>query len=137
VRQVFDTKTTKIVKKIQLSSNKNDDIILIFCGFRNNRHAIFEQNKEWHFSQKYYIQLEVLLESNREQSRILFLYEKQSQPTISELTKERLRRAGKKVREDNPDWNGDIGFRVFKLDTSNIRPWEATAKPFHNNLMPI
>jgi adenine-specific DNA-methyltransferase len=50
------------------------------------------------------------------------------QPTISELTKERLRRAGKKVREDNPDWNGDIGFRVFKLDTSNIRPWEATAE---------
>jgi adenine-specific DNA-methyltransferase len=47
---------------------------------------------------------------------------------IAEITKERLRRAGKKVREDNPDWNGDIGFRVFKLDTSNIRPWEATAE---------
>ncbi|CGC13993.1 Uncharacterised protein [Salmonella enterica subsp. enterica serovar Typhi] len=47
---------------------------------------------------------------------------------ISEITKERLRRAGKKVREDNPDWNGDVGFRVFKLDTSNIRPWEATAE---------
>lgn len=48
--------------------------------------------------------------------------------TISELTKERLRRAGKKVREDNPEWKGDVGFRVFKLDTSNIRPWEATAE---------
>lgn len=47
---------------------------------------------------------------------------------IAEITKERLRRAGKKVSEDNPDWNGDIGFRVFKLDTSNIRPWEATAE---------
>ncbi len=46
---------------------------------------------------------------------------------ISEITKERLRRAGKKVREDNPEWKGDVGFRVFKLDTSNIRPWEATA----------
>ena len=44
------------------------------------------------------------------------------------LTKERLRRAGKKVREDNPEWKGDVGFRVFKLDTSNIRPWEATAE---------
>ncbi|HDZ0434894.1 TPA: site-specific DNA-methyltransferase, partial [Klebsiella pneumoniae] len=46
---------------------------------------------------------------------------------VAELTKERLRRAGKKVREDNPEWKGDVGFRVFKLDTSNIRPWEATA----------
>jgi len=42
---------------------------------------------------------------------------------IAELTKERLRRAGAKVKADNPDWRGDTGFRVFKLDTSNIRAW--------------
>jgi adenine-specific DNA-methyltransferase len=54
---------------------------------------------------------------------------KMEKKNITEI-KERLRRAGKKVREDNPDWNGDVGFRVFKLDTSNIRPWEATAKTF-------
>ncbi|WP_421022142.1 site-specific DNA-methyltransferase [Klebsiella michiganensis] len=54
--------------------------------------------------------------------------------TISELTKERLRRAGKKVREDNPEWKGDVGFRVFKLDTSNIRPWEATAETLSEQL---
>ena len=44
--------------------------------------------------------------------------------TISELTKERLRRAGKKVREENPLFSGDLGFRVFKLASSNIRAWE-------------
>ncbi|MDM9542066.1 DNA methyltransferase, partial [Klebsiella pneumoniae] len=48
--------------------------------------------------------------------------------TISELTKYRLIESGKKVKDGNPDWNGDVGFRVFKLDTSNIRPWEATAE---------
>lgn len=42
---------------------------------------------------------------------------------IAELTKERLRRAGAKVKADNPLFVGDTGFRVFKLDTSNIRPW--------------
>ncbi|ASI24625.1 type III restriction endonuclease subunit M [Aeromonas salmonicida] len=47
--------------------------------------------------------------------------------SIAELTKERLRRAGAKVSADNPDWQGDTGFRVFKLDTSNIRPWSADA----------
>jgi adenine-specific DNA-methyltransferase len=44
--------------------------------------------------------------------------------TISELTKERLRRAGKKIREEYPMFPGDLGFRVFKLASSNIRAWE-------------
>ena len=43
---------------------------------------------------------------------------------LAELTKERLRRAGKKVREENPMFAGDFGFRVFKLASSNIRAWE-------------
>ena len=44
--------------------------------------------------------------------------------TIAEITKERLRRAGKKVREEKPMFAGDLGFRVFKLAASNIRAWE-------------
>jgi adenine-specific DNA-methyltransferase len=43
---------------------------------------------------------------------------------ISDITKERLRRSGKKVREENPMFAGDLGFRVFKLASSNIRAWE-------------
>jgi adenine-specific DNA-methyltransferase len=43
---------------------------------------------------------------------------------IAELTKERLRRAGKKIREENPMFAGDLGFRVFKLASSNIRAWD-------------
>ena len=43
---------------------------------------------------------------------------------IAELTKERLRRAAKKIREDTPLFAGDLGFRVFRLDSSNIRAWE-------------
>jgi adenine-specific DNA-methyltransferase len=44
--------------------------------------------------------------------------------TLAELTKERLRRAAKKIREENPMFAGDLGFRVFKLASSNIRAWE-------------
>jgi adenine-specific DNA-methyltransferase len=43
---------------------------------------------------------------------------------IAELTKERLRRAAKKVKHENPMTAGDFGFRVFKLDSSNIHAWE-------------
>ncbi|HNP64833.1 MAG TPA: site-specific DNA-methyltransferase [Woeseiaceae bacterium] len=45
--------------------------------------------------------------------------------TIADVAKERLRRAAKKIREENPMFAGDLGFRVFKLDSSNIRAWEA------------
>ena len=45
-------------------------------------------------------------------------------PNIAEITKERLRRAGGKIGTDHPDYSGDLGFRVFKLDTSNITAWD-------------
>ena len=43
---------------------------------------------------------------------------------IAELTKERLRRVAKKLHDENPMFAGDLGFRVFKLASSNIRAWE-------------
>ena len=45
-------------------------------------------------------------------------------PDIAEITKERLRRAAQRIKNENPKCEGDLGFRVFKLDTSNIRAWE-------------
>ena len=42
---------------------------------------------------------------------------------LTEIGKERIRRAAKKIKEENPLFAGDMGFKVFKLDTSNIIPW--------------
>ncbi|NCB39385.1 MAG: site-specific DNA-methyltransferase [Erysipelotrichia bacterium] len=44
---------------------------------------------------------------------------------VSDISKERIRRAAKKIKEENPDYEGDLGFKVFKLDSTNIKPWEA------------
>jgi adenine-specific DNA-methyltransferase len=55
--------------------------------------------------------------------------------TIAELTKERLRRAAKKIKGDNPLFAGDLGFRVFKLDSSNIRAWEPNREDLGNTLL--
>jgi adenine-specific DNA-methyltransferase len=43
--------------------------------------------------------------------------------TIADITKERIRRAGQKILEGecHPDWNRDVGFRVLKIDTSNMQ----------------
>ncbi len=67
---------------------------------------------------------EPLSQDNRDQEVSLkFCKHLGRPPNIVEITKERLRRAGRKIRTDNPDYNGDLGSRVFKLDTSNIRGW--------------
>lgn len=54
---------------------------------------------------------------------------------IAELTKERLRRAAKKIKDENPLFAGDLGFRVFKLDSSNIRAWEPDREHLEKTLL--
>ena len=62
---------------------------------------------------------------NRDQKTAADFCDKIGKPSnIAELTKERLRRASKKIKDQKPMFTGDLGFRVFKLDTSNIRAWE-------------
>jgi adenine-specific DNA-methyltransferase len=43
---------------------------------------------------------------------------------LAQVTKERLRRAASKIREENPLFAGDLGFRVLRLDSTNIREWD-------------
>ena len=73
-----------------------------------------------------FVQLpEPLNPENRDQKTASDYCDKLRKPrTIAELTKERLRRAGKKLKKENPLFAGDLGFRVFKLDSSNIRIWD-------------
>jgi adenine-specific DNA-methyltransferase len=62
---------------------------------------------------------------NKDQKTAADFCDKLGKPrTIAELTKERLRRAAKKIKEENPMFAGDLGFRVFKLDSTNIREWD-------------
>ena len=55
--------------------------------------------------------------------------------TIAELTKERLRRTANKITDENPSFKGDLGFRVFKLDSSNIRAWEPDSEDLEHTLL--
>lgn len=63
------------------------------------------------------------VENNDQKSAALFCEQLGKPKNIAELTKERLRRAGAKIKADNPNWQGDTGFRVYKLDQSNLRAW--------------
>ncbi len=63
--------------------------------------------------------------ANTEQKAAALFCDQLGKPrNIAELTKERLRRAGSKVEADNPGVEVDTGFRVYKLNTSNLKPWQ-------------
>ena len=96
----------------------NDSIILdFFAGSGTTGHAVLDLNKQDNGTRKFIlVQLPEPCASDSEAFRAGY-------KTIAELTKERLRRAAKKVKEENPLFSGDFGFRVFKLDSSNINTW--------------
>ncbi len=111
---------------IGMMTSGDDVIVDFFAGSGTTGHAVMLQNAQDKQNRRYIlVQLpEPLAPENKEQKVAADFCDKLGKPrTIAELTKERLRRAGRKIKDEHPDWQGDTGFRVFKLDTSNIRAW--------------
>ncbi len=110
-----------------ISSNGDEIILDFFAGSGTTGHAVMEQNASDGGRRRYIlVQLpEPLDPANKEQKIAADFCDKlKKSRTIAELTKERLRLASKKIRTQTPLFKGDLGFRVFKLDSSNIQAWE-------------
>lgn len=125
---VFDfPKPTSLVKLLAEQASESDDTILdFFAGSGTTGHAVMAQNATDGGNRRYIlVQLpEPLDPAKAEQKTAADFCDTLGKPrTIAELTKERLRRAGEKVKADNPDADIDTGFRVYKLSSSNLKPW--------------
>jgi len=138
----FDTpKPVSLLRKILslASTSSNEDIVLdFFAGSGATGHAVMAQNALDGGRRRYVlVQLpEPLDPENKDQKVAADFCDKLGKPrNIAELTKERLRRAAKKIKEEYPDWKGDTGFRVFKLDTSNIRAWNPKPDDLQQSLL--
>ena len=108
------------------ASDKSAIVLDFFAGSGTTAHAVMAQNAFDSGCRRYIVaQLpEPVDPANKDQKTAADFCDKLGKPrTIAELTKERLRRAAAKVKADNPLFAGDTGFRVFKLDHSNIRAW--------------
>ena len=111
----------------------NDDIVLdFFAGSGSTAHAIFELNKDTGSSCKsLLVQLPEDLHKRLKTAQglakkltknaITYLENKGVKQNISEIGKERIRLAGKKIKQESPDAKDlDTGFRVLKIDSSNM-----------------
>ena len=115
---VFDgPKPVRLLERLITLANLKDDSIILdfFSGSASTAHALMKKNEEKESHCKF-----ILVQIPEEISE---KKKAQGYKTICEIGKERIRRAGKKIKEDNPltTQNLDTGFRVLKLDSSNMQ----------------
>jgi adenine-specific DNA-methyltransferase len=118
---------------ILLGTNGTDIVLDLFAGSGAMAQAVMQQNAiDGHSRRFACIQLPEPLDPSEKSQKAgaAFCDKLGLSRNIAELTKERIRRAGAKIEAEYPMFSGDLGFRVFKLDTSNIRAWN----PNPNNL---
>ena len=131
----FDTpKPTRLVKRILDIATKNDSLVLdFFSGSATTAQATMEKNAE-DFGQRKFILVQLNEECNVA-----------NYSNLCEIGKERIRRAGKKIVEEQKAKQADlfsgekkpldIGFRVLKLDSSNMQDVYYSPEQFNENLL--
>ena len=120
-------KPVRLIRQLIQWSNFKEGIILdFFSGSSTTAHAVMQLNAEDGGNRKFImVQLPEPTDEKDEAYKAGYM-------NICEIGKERIRRAGEKIKEEKglEAQNLDIGFKVLKLDTSNIRKWQ----PDYNNL---
>lgn len=139
-KKVFSfPKPLELIKTFVDSSTESSDIVMdFFSGSGTTAHAVMQLNVDRLLKcgkQVKYILVQIpedlyknlsVASGNREkqicQNAIDFCVENNMEVVLTSIGKERIRRAGKKIKEENPSaTNLDVGFRVFKLDSSNMK----------------
>ena len=116
----FDTvKPTKIIRRmLQISGVGSHDICLdFFAGSCSTAHALFDEPNSGRFI---VVQLPEIIDTSTPHGKTA---RDLGFSTIADVGKERIRRAASKIKKETPLYDGDLGFKVFKLDSSNIRAW--------------
>ena len=126
---VFETpKPTRLIERIvQISGDKDDVILDFFSGSATTAHAVIKKNSQDGGSRRFI--MVQLPETCTEDSEAF----KAGYQTIADISKERIRRAGKKISADLVNGSVDTGFRVLKIDTSNMADVYYTPDAFDKN----
>ena len=130
IKEIFDSKvfsTPKPVKLIKdlmdLVTIDNDIILDFFSGSSTTAESLFQLNNEDKLNRNF-ILIQVPEKTNEKTEAFKAGYK-----NICEIGEERIRRAGDKLLEENPDTDIDIGFKVLKLDSSNFKEWNPQDSP--------
>lgn len=132
-------KPTELISRLaSIFADTESTVMDFFAGSGTTGHALMTKNAEDGGNRRYIlVQLpEPLDPEKREQAMAASFCAKLGKPlNIAEITKERLRRAGANIRKEHPDAKVDTGFRVYKLATSNLKPWQPDAEDFEASIL--
>ncbi len=124
-------KSPFLLQRVVSIASSSDDIVLdFFAGSGTTGHAVMTQNEADGENRRFVlVQLPEPLDPEVKEQKLAadFCDQLKKPRTIAEITKERLRRAAQGIKSQAPMLKGEPGFRVYKLDTSNIRAWQPTA----------
>jgi adenine-specific DNA-methyltransferase len=107
---------------LNVGSNEDSIVLDFFSGSSTTANAVIKLNSKNKENRKFI--MVQLPESTDEKSEAF----KSGYKTIAEIGKERIRRAGDKIKSESNNKDLDIGFKVFKLDSSNLKKWDPDYK---------
>ena len=117
-----------LLKYLVRAISDEDDIVLdFFAGSGTTASGVCRQNVEDSCSRRFIlVQLPQPLDTeDKTHVDAAYFCDRIGKPhNLAELTKEHLRRSARRIKKENASFKGDLGFRVFKLDSSNIKEWE-------------
>lgn len=140
LKKIFDDKgffdgpkPLRLMERIMLIANLKDDSIILdfFSGSATTAHAVMKLNAECGSNRKF-IMVQIPEETEEKSDA-----HKAGYQNICEIGKERIRRAGAKIKEEAglTAQNLDVGFRVLKCDTSNMKDVYYSPSDFDRNLL--
>lgn len=133
----FPKPTGLIRPLLEFGAPDFSDIVLdFFAGSATTAHALMGVNASDSGVRRFVlVQLPEPIDPDANLAAAEYCDRLQKPRTIAELTKERIRLAAQKVKNENPLFAGDLGFRVFKLDSSNIRAWQPNRDDLEKTLL--
>ncbi|MEM7070990.1 MAG: site-specific DNA-methyltransferase, partial [Pseudomonadota bacterium] len=126
VEKIFGQKIFSFPKPISLIKDfisaatvENDIVLDLFAGSSTTAHSVLEKNVEDQGHRRF-----MMIQLPENTSNFADA-KKAGYTNIADISKDRIRLAAKKIQYENPNYKGDLGFKAFKLDSSNIKRWEA------------
>ena len=111
---------------LKLVVDDNCIVMDFFSGSATTAHAVMELNN-MNNSNMRFVMVQLPFPTDEKSTAY-----KEGYKTICEIGKERIRRAGDKILRESNNTNLDIGFKVFKLDSSNLEKWDPDYPDYNN-----
>ena len=123
-------KSVELLKRCILYGTNSEDIVLdFFLGSGTLAQALFEVEAEQSKGRRFIgVQLPEKCDDNSAAQKSGF-------NTIAEIAKQRIRRAAEEIKKTYPDYTGDLGFKAFRLASSNIKIWNPDRADLEETLL--